>query len=232
MLWQWWLYAQVWLYKGYDTIQNGVSNDPRRVTSDAVSCWNQVDGEDSRNGWVVVQAPERPISRFGAMWRDIWMLQCMPTQIIRGLWIGNVFDACNKRWVPSLPGPVGVVNVTTDVPNFFARDGVQYVNCVIRDEVSAELGVEMFEAVALFIDGIRKQGGSVLVHCFVGRSRSVAICCYYLITRFKRTFRDVYEQILSMRPIVQINVRFVNTLEQVSRESCRSLLGTDYYKKL
>ena len=234
MLWQWWLYVQVWVYKGYDTIQNGMSRDPRRIksTAEALTCWDMLDMDDRRDGdtthncdWVVVPMPVRPISRLEAIWRDIWMLQCMPTQIIRQLWIGNVFDACNQKWVQSLPGPVGIVNVTTDVPNFFARDGVEYVNFIVRDEDSANLELGMFEAAAQFIDDMRKQNGSVLVHCFVGRSRSVAICCYYLMTRFKRTFNDVYEQIISMRPIVQINVRFLNTLKQVTQDNNKLVCG-------
>ena len=264
-MWQWWLYTRVWLCKAHDAMCNGFGKEPPRLTgaSDAtllMRCEHCAGGRGGVcnccssgslewNGWLIVRpsrAPARPrVSLLGAAWRDIRMLVgTAPSPILDYLWIGSALDACNESWVNS-SGITGIVNVTTEVPNFFAANGVEYLNWIVRDEKDADITVEMLETTAQFIDRhVRKAataatatataahdsdaaqddderaasgGGGVLVHCFVGRSRSVAVCCYYLITRRNRTLYEAYQDICGARPIAQINTRFVRALQEGER---------------
>ena len=70
----------------------------------------------------------------------------------------------------------------------------------------------MYEQTAEFIESEIRKGGQVLVHCFVGRSRSVAICCYYMMTRLRFNFQSSYRHISNLRPHSKINQNFAKKL--------------------
>ena len=134
------------------------------------------------------------------------------TQVHDGLWIGSAFNACDETWFLR-EGISGVVNITAEVPNFMATHGIEYLNWNVRDEKGVCMTLEMLEHAACFIDRHRSTGGT-FVHCFVGRSRSVAVCCYYLITRGKRSLFDAYRFICTKRPITEINTQFLGVLQR------------------
>ena len=155
-------------------------------------------------------------------WRDARMLLGSgPTRLMDGLWVGSSFDACNEKWLLRTASITGIVNVTVEVPNFMADRGVEYLNWVVRDEKGAQITLEALENAARFIDRHRRRStaraGGALVHCFVGRSRSVAVCCYYLITRKKQSLYEAYRYICAERPITQINTRFLSVLQRAEQ---------------
>lgn len=241
--WQWWLYTRVWLCKMHDAMCHGFGKEPPRLTgssdamlllrgscrkcgrTDACCCRAYGGGPALEwDGWTIVRPPAPParpkVSLLGAAYRDVCMLWLtQPTQLLDRLWIGSALDASHAAWVRGT-AVTGIVNVTAEVPNFFSSEGVDYLNWVVRDERDANVDVRSLEVTARFIDrhlNAPDKRGTVFVHCFVGRSRSVAVCCYYLITRRHYTLYEAYQEIRRKRPIAQINTRFVRALQESER---------------
>lgn len=81
---------------------------------------------------------------------------------------------------------------------------------------------ELCRAVS-FIDQYLAAGGGVLVHCWAGHSRSVAIVVFYLmkkVPRFK-TVADALAFIQSKRPYISPNEGFVAQLETlITKQTC------------
>lgn len=61
-------------------------------------------------------------------------------------------------------------------------------------------------------------GGTVLVHCFMGKSRSAAIIAAYLIARHRMTVHESLAFLTAIRPQIQPNTGFLRQLAQFERE--------------
>ena len=72
------------------------------------------------------------------------------------------------------------------------------VHYKVRDTLSQR---ETFEKAADFIDSCRKANGKCLVNCARGRSRSVAVVLYYLMSRENMSLRDAYVIVKNIRPL-------------------------------
>ncbi|XP_074562844.1 dual specificity protein phosphatase 1-like, partial [Curcuma longa] len=68
-----------------------------------------------------------------------------------------------------------------------------------------------------FIDEGRSSGGSVLVHCFAGMSRSVTIVLAYLMKKNHITLHEALSLVRSKRPHVAPNHGFMTQLENFEK---------------
>ncbi|CAN1193165.1 Dual specificity protein phosphatase 1 [Linum perenne] len=76
---------------------------------------------------------------------------------------------------------------------------------------------QYFEECINFIDEAKRQGGAVLVHCFVGRSRSVTIILAYLMKKHGMTVSQALEYVKSRRPQASPNSGFILQLQEYER---------------
>eukprot|EP00906_Rhabdomonas_costata_P028446 RCo040295 len=76
-----------------------------------------------------------------------------------------------------------------------------------------------FEEVFDFIEGFRvSEAGAVLLHCFAGRSRSVALAVAYLMRHFQWTFPKAMAFVRERRPLARPNLGFVAALVRLQGE--------------
>lgn len=203
MLHQYYLYLRLLLAKAMDSMVNGIGSPPPRERCD-----------QAYNELVII---ERPRSVVYNVYNDAFLFfGHAATRVHDRLWVGSAMNATDAHFVRSLP-VAGIVNVTPEVPRFFEGEGVRYHQILVRDDRGCEIPRELFEGAARFIDQrLREEPtGHVLVHCFVGRSRSVAICCYYMMTRHGQSFERCYRELAEKRPFVRINERFTEALRRV-----------------
>merc|ERR1711971_165400 len=81
------------------------------------------------------------------------------------------------------------------------------INYTEQEDISEALD----EALGL-IDDAAAAGGKVLIHCHEGRSRSVAVCLAYFITRKFMPLSDALNLVKSHRPQAQPNPGFMKQL--------------------
>ena len=204
MLYHYYNYVRVLVAKMMDTVVNGFGASPMR--------------EQSTDSDMVVVS--RPPSRVVNIYNDLFLFfGNQAAQVHDRLWVGSAINAADQYFLDSVP-IAGIVNVTPEVPNFYTRT-VSYCNISIRDDQDCTITIALYEQAALFIDGILKDspGAHVLVHCFVGRSRSVAVCCYWLMTRHGFSFNECYSHISDKRPYARINESFSRTLRSLEDKS-------------
>jgi len=134
--------------------------------------------------------------------------------IIPHLYVGNIYAARNKNLLQSLH-ITHIVNAAEEIPNYFPGD-FDYLELKLRDH---SYGESLYQAVTRaypYITNALKSGGTVLVHCAAGMSRSVSAVIFYLM----RTYFIPYEQALALcksrRPISQPNRGYERQLREAS----------------
>ena len=143
------------------------------ATAKALSWWNAPPGQHTT-----------PVRRHGT---DVGALgKCglfvqEPTRVFgnglrASVYIGSAYNAGNPDVFDSLRIR-RVLNVTADVPLFF-EDRAAYLRVPLEDTAEQELLHRDVRAAVDFVTAGVERGQNVLIHCFLGRSRSVAIAAH------------------------------------------------------
>ena len=161
-----------------------------------------------------------------------------PVEIDNGIYLGNIGHGFFYSTLDNF-NIKGVVNVTGDIPNYY--NDIEYFNIRIPDLNSASI-IGDLEGCYDFINRTL-ESGNVLIHCVFGRSRSVAVCVFYLMKKYGLSFEEAYSKIESQKNIINLNVKFAeeiknyfaNSAEQskddvtVSSHQSVTLKGSDKY---
>ncbi|KAH8042381.1 hypothetical protein HPB51_022189 [Rhipicephalus microplus] len=111
-----------------------------------------------------------------------------------------------------------VVNaVATTVPNFHEDRGLTYLALELLDLPDFTLTLDTIDKVCDFIDEALSSGGSVLVHCNAGVSRSCALVLAFLILRRGMDLREALERARTARPVVRPNDGFLRQLKELQK---------------
>lgn len=104
-------------------------------------------------------------------------------EIHPNLFVGNGSAAKNIEYL-KLVGITHVINmaegeVDTNA-DFYQKDNIEYLGVSITDSPSTQIHT-LFDVVTKFMEDCIKEGGKVLVHCFMGYSRSATCAIAYLM---------------------------------------------------
>ena len=94
------------------------------------------------------------------------------------IYIGNYSTSTNLKLLKDL----GITHIVSVIPSFNPPflDKFKYLHIQAYDDESQDI-TQYFELSNEFISKCLNEGGKVLIHCMVGRSRSVSICMAFLI---------------------------------------------------
>lgn len=136
-----------------------------------------------------------------------------PVEVTPGVYVGSVGAAKNVDGLRAL-GVTHVLCVCNGMPagGFAERGTFVHRSIEIRDSVDADIA-EHFETTREFIRDALARGGRVLVHCFQGRSRSVAVCAMFMMCERGMTLEEAMTAIRAVRPRAMPNSGFMRALE-------------------
>lgn len=162
--------------------------------------------------------------RVAALWRAMYATRCVrddnvPCQIEEGLYLGSVGAANNKSELKRL-NITHILTVANSLPPTHPNDFVyKIINIPDREDVYIE---NYFDECFAFIDEAKRTGGGVLVHCFVGKSRSVTVVVAYLMKKHGMSVSEALKHVKNKRPIASPNSGFMLQLQNFEK----SLRGT------
>merc|ERR1712088_479161 len=132
------------------------------------------------------------------------------SQVTPFLFLGNMKDASDANGLTRL-GVDHVLNVTAVSPTYDMSETITYKQLHAADNGYQNLK-QYFEEAFDFIDLARSRGGSVLIHCQAGVSRSPTIAVAYLIKQFPMSLVDAYKFVKNRRSIISPNLNFMGQL--------------------
>ncbi len=133
-----------------------------------------------------------------------------PSLIIDNIYIGNITNARDYYRLKKLN--IGlIVNCAKEINNFFSND-FDYINLKILDIDDVLIYPHLDNIVTKMYNYLQNNNNKILVHCYMGASRSVSIVIAYLIKYKGYNFEEALKVCNNKRDVVDINVDFCNQL--------------------
>ncbi|KAF5736826.1 Dual specificity protein phosphatase 1 isoform 2 [Tripterygium wilfordii] len=147
-------------------------------------------------------------------WSKCFKDDVIPCKIEEGLFLGSLGAANNKSELKRL-NVTHILTVASSLPPAHPDDFV-YKVIPVMDRPDTDLR-QYFDECFSFIDEAKEKGGGVLVHCFVGRSRSATIVIAYLMKKHGMSLSQAQDHVKSRRPQVCPNVGFMKQLQDFEK---------------
>lgn len=142
-----------------------------------------------------------------------------PTHIIDSIYLGNVLNAQNDTLINKMEIE-RIINITDEIPNYFSdqenypnlyNEKITYCNYRIKDINEGNITDDFSKIIDFFRNNNDKR---ILVHCFMGASRSVILVMLYLIHFHNMAPEIAVDYIRQRRPCINPNKLFYDQLVQ------------------
>ena len=130
-----------------------------------------------------------------------------PSFIIDNIYLGSSYNSSNKTSLEH-HGIRRILNVTCEIPCSYPNS-YTYLQIPVRDSRDSFLESH-FEEMYQFM--VAKPDRPLLVHCYMGSSRSASIVIYYMMRRHGKTFQEALDYVKGKREAVNLNCNFANEL--------------------
>ena len=137
-------------------------------------------------------------------------LTCEMSYIKDKFYLGNAYNARNYRNL-KLNNIGLIVNCTNDILNFF-EDDFEYINLKVEDSNKDSIIEQIDNKIDEIHNYIINNKKNVLIHCFMGSSRSASVLLGYMIKYEKIRVRDGLNYLKEKRDLVNINKKFFHEL--------------------
>lgn len=139
----------------------------------------------------------------------------LPSMIFPHLYLGNLQNSVNKTQLQQL-GIGHILNAAKECKNHF-KDEFTYMKISLIDDENEDV-LSYFDEGFRFIEDAKKQKSRVLVHCFMGMSRSAAIVIAYAMKYKNWSLKRAYQHVRKHRPIIDLNMGFMYQLIEYERK--------------
>lgn len=134
-------------------------------------------------------------------------------KIVDGLYLGNIRDAENRGSM-SQNGVTHILSVYNNAKPVL--EDKTYL-CINAADASSQNLSQYFKECIAFIHECRLSGGSCLVHCLAGVSRSTTMVVAYLMTVTPYSWEECLSAVRAVRSFVGPNGGFLQQLQEYER---------------
>lgn len=149
-------------------------------------------------------------------YRQLGWFYSKPTSILPNLYLGSAFNAWDIVQLKQLNIPV-IINVTKEIDNFH-QDllGFTYYKYPIADDNNEDIR-QILSRTYEQIDWHLSAGDYVLVHCYMGASRSATVVINYLMRKLNLDYDTAYRFVKAKRSVINLSELFANTLANLNQ---------------
>ena len=155
-----------------------------------------------------------------------------PTNIIDNIYLGNGYNASNFSVIRDYDIKY-IINVTNEIPNYYEYNiisnnindentllcsnnnlNIKYLTIPIYDNSENFIFPYINQALEFIEEAQSNNDGNILIHCYMGSSRSASITLAYLIYKYNFTLNKGLKYLKKKRDIVNINMNFINDIKK------------------
>jgi hypothetical protein len=132
-----------------------------------------------------------------------------PTHIIDNIYLGSAFNAASYYTLKSL-NIKNIINVTQEITPYFAHyNEFDYKIYKLYDNNNDDINIYLDDSYQY----INNTSENVLVHCYMGSSRSATIVIYYLMKKYNMTLEESINLVKEKRNIVNLTNKLCEELQ-------------------
>jgi protein tyrosine/serine phosphatase len=147
-------------------------------------------------------------------YHQYWYFYNTADKIDDNLYLGSSFNAYCQSELKEKNINV-IINVSDDVDNFHEGFGdIIYYKFPISDNNSDDI-TDILLQTNNIIDTHINKGHNILVHCYMGASRSATVVINYIMNKYKITYEQAKDYVSNKRPLVNLSEKFDNTLKSI-----------------
>jgi protein-tyrosine phosphatase len=140
-----------------------------------------------------------------------------PTYIIDNIYLGSAFNASNYNSLKQ--NNIGlIINMTNEISNYYT-DEITYKKYGLYDNNNEPINQYLdktFEDIIEFQKNYPNK--NILIHCFMGASRSASILTYYIHKKFNIGIDESIIFIKNKREIINLTTLFYNQLLDIEKK--------------
>jgi hypothetical protein len=137
-----------------------------------------------------------------------------PTEIFPRIFLGSAYNAASYDILIS-NNIKFIINVTDEITNYYP-DHFVYYNIKIADNNNDSIYQYLEESFKLINDFLELNDGNILIHCFMGASRSASIAANYISKQTNTDITDVINDMKYKRDVVNPTQQFFTDLHEIS----------------
>ncbi len=150
----------------------------------------------------------------GGMLSAVYNLSKDATHILNSIYLGNAFNA--RDYYTLKENNIGlIINCTTDIQNYFENlDEFEYHRVSVKDSGDSHIYNyldDMADTINNYI--VKNPDKNILIHCFMGSSRSATILIAYMMKYLNYTRRESINFLKEKRDLVNLNLNFFEDLK-------------------
>jgi protein-tyrosine phosphatase len=133
-------------------------------------------------------------------------------EVIPSLFLGSSFNAYNKNEIDRKNINI-ILNITDEIDNFYeAENNITYYKFPISDNNCDDISNILNESYNV-IEHHLEIGDRILVHCYMGASRSASVVIHYIMKKYGISYEQTLYLVKKGRPVVNLTEKFQNTLK-------------------
>lgn len=135
-----------------------------------------------------------------------------PTHIIDNIYLGSAFNAASYRTLKKLDIKV-IINISNELSKYYCdypKKEFKYHQYTVYDDNKCSIDKVLKQAYEAIMKYNKET--NILIHCFMGASRSVSVVAYYLMEHKKFTLDAAYKFIKEKRSSINPTFRFTKDL--------------------
>jgi hypothetical protein len=138
-----------------------------------------------------------------------------PTYIKNKIYLGSSFNAANKSMLDK-HNIKYIINITAEINNYYPND-IVYVNYKMYDNNKEPILYFLEDSYKKIKQFQENNNGNILIHCFMGASRSATIVAYYLMREFNLEPYHAYKLLKKRRNLVNPTKLLYNDLKKIKK---------------
>ena len=155
-----------------------------------------------------------PLSKFD----QIQIFFSEPSHIIDNIYLGSAFNASHYNTL--IDKNIGfIVNMTHEISNYYENE-ILYKKYPLYDnnrESIKQYFEDVYDKILLYQES--NENKNILIHCFMGASRSASIVLYYLMKKHNMSLNDSIIFLKNKREIINPTVLFYNELCELEQQN-------------
>lgn len=145
-----------------------------------------------------------------------------PTHIIDSIYLGSAFNASNYDIIKK-HDIHSIINMTNELTNHYETI-IDYKRYPLYDNNNDSIIDYLENTYQDIIEFQTKNPNkNILIHCFMGASRSATVVAYYLMKKYGLSVDDAILKIKEKRYIVNLTAKLYSDLHKIQRENSEVL---------